>query len=321
MTRRRDGHADGRPPVRQGDTADAAYVGAVHTGTVHTGAVHTGAVHTGGDHTDTAQDRLIQSRDNPLYKRVARLLQDGAAAAREKRRGNPSVVLEGIHLCQMWLEHAGQPAQALFDAQALERHAEIAGLHARLLPERCALLAPALAASLSQVVNGPGVYFLAQPPQPPLPDRIDQAALWLDRVQDPGNVGTLLRTAAAAGIRTAFLSQGCASAWSGKALRAGQGAQFAMTLHHDADLARLRAQADIPLVATALHDAVPLYDADLPAACLWVFGNEGQGVSADLLHSADLRVFIPQSDAVESLNVAAAAAICLFEQRRQALAR
>jgi len=260
---------------------------------------------------------LIQSRDNPLIRRVRRLLQCGVSA-RTQRHGH-AIVLEGIHLCQMWLQHMGQPERALFDVQALRQHAEIAALYQAVLPARRVGLSSVLAASLSQVAHGPGVYFLVCPPHKPLPRRVQYTALCLDRIQDPGNVGTLLRTAAAAGIRVAYLSPGCASAWSAKALRAGQGAQCVMTLYQDVALLPLCQAAALPLVVTALHDAVPLYTAPLPRACLWVFGNEGQGVHPDLLRAADLRVSIPQSTAVESLNVAAAAAICLFEQRRQYL--
>src|SRR5690606_5604184 len=175
---------------------------------------------------------------------------------------------------------------------------------------------PRLAAGLSQVEHGQGVYFLATAPASVLPARVDHNCLWLDRLQDPGNAGTLLRTAAAAGIRHAYLSTGCASAWSAKVLRSAHGAHFVMTIHEHVDLAALCARLAVPLVATVLDGAQPLYGAALPAQCAWVFGNEGQGVHADLLARADMRVFIPQANGVESLNVAVAAGVCLFEQRR-----
>jgi len=260
---------------------------------------------------------MIQSRDNPLYRHVSRLLQGGGrAAARAQKRGQTSVLLEGIHLCQMWLRHVGQPEQALFDAQLVQKQPEIASLYEAIDPARRVLLAPALAASLSQVAHGPGVYFLAHPPKPALPACITQSAICLDRVQDPGNVGTLLRTAAAAGVSQAYLSPGSASAWSAKALRAGQGAQFAMAIYLDVALLPLCQAAKLPIVVTTLDEAVSLYAVQLPEQCLWVFGNEGQGVDPALLHSASLRVRIPHSAAVESLNVAAAAAVCLFTWRR-----
>lgn len=258
----------------------------------------------------------ISSRDNPLYKRMLRL-------ARGKRERSPDasdaqhVVLEGIHLCQAWLEHAGTPELALFDLQRLEAQAELQTLASSLAPALCHSCEPRLAAGLSQVEHGQGVYFLVAAPLPALPARIDHHCLWLDRIQDPGNVGTLLRTAAAAGMRHAYLSQGCASAWSAKVLRSAQGAHFVMAIYEHVDLAAARSRLAVPLIATSLDDAEPLYDAALPASCAWLFGNEGQGVAPALLAQADRRLYIPQAENVESLNVAVAAGVCLFEQRRQ----
>ncbi|AEC19581.1 RNA methyltransferase [Pusillimonas sp. T7-7] len=260
----------------------------------------------------------ISSRDNPLYKQLMRL----ARGKREKNAdGRPAqhVLLEGIHLCQAWLQHMGEPELALFDLQRLETQTELQSLANALPAGLCHSCEPRLAAGLSQVEHGQGVYFLVMAPAPVLPARITHNCLWLDRLQDPGNVGTLLRTAAAAGIQHAYLSTGCASAWSAKVLRSAQGAHFVMTIHEHVDLAALRGCLAVPLIATALDDAQPLYDASLPAQCAWVFGNEGQGVDPVLLAQADMRVFIPQAADVESLNVAVAAGVCLFEQRRLAM--
>ena len=264
--------------------------------------------------------RFIQSRDNPLYKRFLRLSSDASFMARERRRKRAAVVLEGVHLAQMWLQHVGRPEAVLFSEAQLQQNAELQALQSALPAEICSVLDTALASALSAVGHGPGVFCLVSPPAPDMPPRLDANALWLDGVQDPGNVGTLLRTAAAAGIQQAYLSQSCAFAWSPKALRAGQGAQFSMQIHENCDLPALRKRLDIPLVVTALEQAHSLYQAPLPQACAWVFGNEGQGVSQALLSVADVRLRIPQAEGVESLNVAASAAICLFEQRRQQLA-
>lgn len=261
----------------------------------------------------------ISSRDNPLYKRLLRV----AAGKRDiggvhgDEGGSRYVLLEGVHLCQAWLQHAGVPELALFDAERLDTQGELKALAAGLSSHVCHTLDSRLAKGLSQVEHGQGVYFLAVAPAPTLPARIDHGCLWLDRVQDPGNLGTLLRTAAAAGIGRAYLSAGCAWAWSAKALRSGQGAHFAMAIYEQVDLMSARSRLAVPLVATSLDDAQSLYDAPLPSRCAWVLGNEGQGVDAALLNAADMRVFIPQAGGVESLNVAVAAGVCLFEQRRR----
>jgi RNA methyltransferase, TrmH family len=252
----------------------------------------------------------IASRDNPLVKSLQRV---AATAGRRESQ----VLLDGIHLCQAWLRHHGTPVRALFDAARLA-HPEIADL-ARVLPEEiCVSLETRLLHGLASVESDQGVAFLVQPPQPDLPDRIEESCVLLDRVQDPGNVGTLIRTCAAAGIQRILLSEGCAAAWSPKVLRSAQGAHFAISLHERVSVGDLLPRLGVPLVATALQDSISLYDANLPLHCAWVFGHEGQGIAPELLQAAELRVRIPHdTQAVESLNVAVSAAICLFEQRRR----
>ena len=261
--------------------------------------------------------KLVSSRDNPLYKRLLKVAGGKRDPAADRSEAGYRVLLEGIHLCQSWLEHAGELELALFDALRLESHEELRALARKLRSEACIGLDPRLAAGLSQVGHGQGVYFLVRAPAPEQPARIDHNCIWLDRIQDPGNVGTLLRTAAAAGLRHAYLSPGCAAAWSAKVLRSAQGAHFALSIHEHVDLQAACDRLRVPLVATALSDAASLYAAQLPRDCAWVLGNEGQGVAAELLARADLRVFVPQAENVESLNVAVAAGVCLFEQRRQ----
>ncbi|TAL90796.1 MAG: RNA methyltransferase [Candidimonas sp.] len=250
----------------------------------------------------------ISSRDNPLYKRLARLTQG-------KRDGH--AVLEGIHVCQSWMSLYGAPELALFDIERLTQNVELGAL-AQSLGSRVALSCDSrLMRNLSQVEHEQGVCFLVNVPDPLRPERMAESCLWLDRVQDPGNVGTLLRTAAAAGICHVYLSEGCAAAWSAKVLRSAQGAHFGLSIYEHVDLLAERRVLKMPLMATALAQARSLYTLALPRHCAWLFGHEGRGVQPALLAVADERVFIPQAAGVESLNVAAAAAVCLFEHRRQ----
>lgn len=263
--------------------------------------------------------KRLSSRANPLYKRLQRLAAGHAERAESHDAAGQAVLLEGIHLCQAWLEHHGAPEIALFDEEKLESHPEVHALAAAVtssLTQSIALSA-ALSKGLSHVPQGQGVFFLVRAPMPTLPSSISGSSLWLDRVQDPGNVGTLLRTAAAAGISAAYLSAGCAAAWSPKVLRSGQGAHFVMRIYENVNLVRAAGRLDVPLLVTALEDAEPLYDEPLPGQAAWVAGNEGAGVAPELLALASRRVFIPQMPEVESLNVAAAMAVCLFEQVRQ----
>lgn len=258
--------------------------------------------------------KTLSSRDNPDFRLLLRTLQGQRAPG--ERGGAVRVALEGVHLCESWLSFAGQPELAFVDSDR-QMQPEIAALLRALDPARVRLCTPALLRAASQVVQGQGVIFLARAPQPVMPERIQSNCLWLDRVQDPGNLGTLLRTAAAAGIDCVFASKGTVAAWSPKVLRSAQGAHFVLQIFEGQDLVALRARLDVPLLVTALDAAVSLYDAALPPAAAWVFGNEGQGVAPDLLAHADLRVRIPHSTRVESLNVAVAAGVCLFEQLRQ----
>jgi TrmH family RNA methyltransferase len=255
----------------------------------------------------------IASRDNPQFKQLQRLAQHAG------RRGERAI-LEGVHLCESWLSLSGAPALAVFAEERLDRP-ELAALLRGVsdtLAGRDILVVPgSLLKHLETVETGQGVMFVVDPPAPTLPERLDEPMVWLDRVQDPGNVGTILRVCAAAGIGRVLLSAGCAAAWSPKVLRGGQGAHFALTVHEQADLSACVEHLDVPLAVTTLDQAEDLYATALPQACAWVFGHEGQGVSPALQALAQLRVRIDHAPAVESLNVGIAAALCLFEQRRQ----
>lgn len=261
--------------------------------------------------------KRIESRSNPDYRLLLRVIA-GRRQPGERSDDTARVALEGVHLCESWLATAGSPELAFFDAERLD-HPEIAALLAAVGPDRVRICPASLLQAASQVVQGQGVIFVGNAPRPTVPPRLRENCLWLDRVQDPGNMGTLLRTAAAAGMRQVYVSAGSVAVWSPKVLRSAQGAHFMLQIHEGQDLLALRDRLDIPLLATALDDAVSLYEAELPAAAAWVFGNEGRGVAPQLMAAASQRVFIPQDRAVESLNVAVAAGICLFEQRRRSL--
>ena len=154
----------------------------------------------------------------------------------------------------------------------------------------------------------------------PAPDRATVAAgaptLVLDRLQDPGNVGSVLRSAAAFGFTQAIALVGTAALWSPKVVRAGMGAHFGLRLVEGADEAMLGALA-VPLFGTSSHAAQRLDAFALPWPCAWVFGHEGQGVADAVRGRCAALLAIPQPGGGESLNVAAAAAVCLYETARQ----
>ena len=148
---------------------------------------------------------------------------------------------------------------------------------------------------------------------------VTSSCVVLEAVQDAGNLGTILRTAAAAGIETVFLSEGCAQAWSPRVLRAAMGAHFLLSVYEKVNIAELLADYQGVSVATSLDGARNLYEMNLRQPIAWLFGSEGQGLSDSTMALAQQKIMIPMAKGVESLNVAAAAAVCLFEERRQKL--
>jgi TrmH family RNA methyltransferase len=255
--------------------------------------------------------KRVQSRDNALFRTLSRL----AASARE-RRTRGATLLDGPHLVQAYRE-AGGIVDTLVVSESAYARPEIRRLFDAAPARARAMLTDRLFESVAQVTTPTGIMAVIRTPAPaPVPARAETCLL-LDGVQDPGNLGSILRSAVAAGVRHVFLSKGCVFAWSPKVLRAGQGAHFFLALHERAHLPDLAEKFAGKVAATHLNGDVSLFDADLSGPVAWVFGAEGAGVSAELAARAGLRLRIPMPGPAESLNVAAAAAICLFEQVRQ----
>ena len=252
--------------------------------------------------------KLIQSRDNPFFKSLKRLAESG-----RERRKTGRTLLDGVHLVEAY-EQACGPVETLIVGESALAGGEIA---AYVADRETVVLADTLLRDLGLVDTPSGLLAVAAMPIATVAVDPGKDAVLLDGVQDPGNVGTLLRTAAAAGFRQALLSPGCASAWSPKVLRAGQGAHFALAIHEDADLLAFMADYRGTTAVTCLDGATSLYEAQWHGPLAWVFGAEGQGVRRELIDWAKLKIRIPMPGAVESLNVGAAAAVCLFEMVRR----
>ena len=260
--------------------------------------------------------KSISSRDNPLYRQVRQL-----ATSSQARRKQGKTILDGVHLCQAWLQHRGMPALCVV-SESGRSHAEAGGvLHACASGDAsCILLSDALFAPLSQVDHGVDLLFVIDTPRQPLLkpiSAISGSTVILDGLQDPGNLGSILRTAAAAGIASVYCGSGTVFAWSPKVLRAAMGAHFVLDIFEDIDLRSLMTGSGIPVLATSSHAQSSVFDIDLSGPCAWLFGHEGQGVSDSLLGLATQKITIPQQPGIESMNVAASAAVCLFEQVRQ----
>jgi len=257
------------------------------------------------------QAQHITSRDNPLLARLRKLSLDPGAY-----RKLGSIWLEGDHLARACLQRGHAVLQAVVTEEGWARP-ELRAL-AQQAP-KVAVVPSALFKGISGLESpaelGFEVPHLAA--EPLLPD-LDSVVL--DRLQDAGNVGSILRSAAALGVRQVLALKGTAALWSPKVLRAGMGAHFGLTLVEGLSLADLDG-LQVPLVATSSHAKQDLHQQRLPRPCAWVLGHEGQGISTDLMERCALTVRIALPGGEESLNVSSAAAICLYESLRQHLTR
>ncbi len=244
---------------------------------------------------------FVTSRDNALLKDLRKLSQDSTAYRKQGR-----VWLEGDHLCRAALARGMKPEVAVFSdsywplAQVEWAEAAIKNIVVAdgLLPEISSLESPA---RMGFVMDVPA----QQPLLPGAPSLI------LDRVQDAGNVGSMLRSAAAFGFSQVIALKGTAALWSPKVLRAGMGAHFALRLIEAVSPDALEALT-VPILVTSSHQGGFLHQQALPNPCAWAMGHEGQGVGDELMARASMKIRIDQPGGEESLNVAAAAAICLY---------
>lgn len=257
---------------------------------------------------------VISSAKNPTVKHLRKLW-----ASASYRRAQQHTLAHGTHLTQSYLASNHLPVSYIVTESALQNQ-EIQSLMQQLetleIPQT--ILTDSLYESLSDVHARVGISLVIAIPTHNTTQLTGDSIL-LDDVQDPGNIGTILRTTAAAGIDSVYCSSGCSSVWSPRALRAGMGAQFSTTLYEQCDLEALVSTSQVTTYVTSLATpSVSLYDLDLSTPGAWIFGNEGQGTNPKLQQLATERVTIPQATTtVESLNVAASAAVCLFEQQRQ----
>lgn len=277
--------------------------------------------------------QLITSRENPLVQRLRKHAQDPSAY-----RKLGEVWLEGDHLCSACLARGVPvPLAVIADTAWLGKHGMAAGHDelARKLSDlarradKVVVVPQALWKTFSGLESHAHLGFLLARseggkagqagPATGVGIRSGRRTVVLDRVQDAGNVGSILRSASAMGFEQVVALKGTAALWSPKVLRAGMGAHFALHLVEQVALDELDALA-VPLVATSSHTDQMLPSAPLPDPCAWVMGHEGQGVAEAIMARCLMKVAIPQPGGEESLNVAAAAAVCLYEslRRRQA---
>ncbi|MEQ1598027.1 MAG: RNA methyltransferase [Methylotenera sp.] len=255
----------------------------------------------------------ITSRDNPIFKYLKKLAEN----ARE-RRAEGKTLLDGVHLIEAYIQAVGEPeliiipeGKSSLEATQLMQHLEYVNT----------IMFPTLMfAELTPVATSTGILALVLQPNIHAPVVNESLAasfiLLLEDIQDPGNLGSMLRTALGAGVEAVYLSKGCTDAYSPKCLRGGQGAQFHLPIIEGANLLEIIQNFAGNTYATAI-DGESLYAQDLTQPTAFIIGNEGAGLSAKVVQAASHKISIPMHQSLESLNAAAATAVCLFERRRQ----
>ena len=250
----------------------------------------------------------ISSPDNPFYKSLRKL----ANSARQRGKDGQSL-LDGAHLLSAYLASGNQPLHLVVTAAA-QHDPEIKALLLKMPDVPLTQLDDALFAGLSELKSVSGIIAQISVAQADAQD--GQFCLLLENIQDPGNLGSMLRSAAAAGCDAVYMSKGCADAWSPRVLRAAMGGHFVMNLYEDVNLLNIINELNCFVFAAALSASTSLYDSALTGKIAFAIGNEGAGLTQSLL-ARSIPVNIPMPGKVESLNAAAAAAICLFEAVRQ----
>jgi len=253
----------------------------------------------------------ITSRQN-AHLRLARKL---AESARERNKSK-QMLMDGTRLIRAYAEQFGLQDATLLISESRVDRPDIQQILETTPPRHIYLLADELFAEIAQVEAPEGISAIAGIPcvesKPP-----DDFRILLDGIQDPGNLGGLLRTAAAAGATSACLAKGCADLWAPKSLRGGMGAQFVLPVRERIDLKIALEGFPGSVIATSPHASRSIYDVDLSGPIAMIFGSEGRGLPDDVSALANQLVHIPMAGKVESVNVAAAAAICCFERLRQ----
>lgn len=225
-------------------------------------------------------------------------------------------MLDGVNLVTAYCQHAGPPEQIAVSRSGLG-DPEIRAVLDAMPAVETIVLGDGLFRELSSLTTPSGILAVVRTPSAAGPLPRSGACVMLEGLQDPGNLGSILRSCAASGVKHVLLSTDTVHAWSPKALRAGMGAHFALRIHEGVNLAAAARDFRGMRVATRPGAPCSLFDLDLTGDIAFLFGNEGGGLSRDLLAAADRVVGIPMPGAADSINVAAAAAVCVFERVRQ----
>ncbi len=255
----------------------------------------------------------INSTDNATLKLARKLLRSS-----RERAVSGKILLDGVHLVRSYEASFGLASAIILVSEAATETREIASLtEAVPTGARVAIVESSLFARLSPVDTPSGIVALCERPDVRIAGSASQFHLLLEGIQDPGNLGSILRTATATGVDQVLLSKTCTDPWSPKSLRGGMGAQFVVPITTDVDARSAMSSFQGITVATSPHSERSLIDTDLSGPVLAIFGGEGAGLSHELTASASMAVKIPLKNDIESLNVGAAVAMFCYERIRQ----
>ena len=252
----------------------------------------------------------LTSRDNALFKTLKKLND----SARERKLAKQTL-LDGVHLIQAYMAQYGEPKLLIIPEGKSSR--EAVGLLQQADDDKLVMFPTLMFAELTPVTSSTGILALVDIPEIDVPANQDFVLL-LEDIQDPGNLGAILRTAAAAGVGMVACSQGCTDAWSPKCLRGGQGAHFGLAILENIDLVAFANNFAGQVLATSMRGE-SIYTLNLTTPTAFIIGNEGAGVSPALMQAATKKISIPMANGVESLNAAVAAAVCMYERVRQCI--
>lgn len=255
---------------------------------------------------------FIESKDNSLFKETKKLKD------RKNRLKEKKYIIEGFRLVQESFKAKCLIDYIVVSEAALEKLDEY--LKEYLDKVKIYVMKNNLFSQLTSTEQPQGIIAVLNITD--TTDKLDgEFYLLCDKVQDPGNLGTIIRTAHAAGVTGIILTKGTVDIYNDKTIRSTMGSIFYMPVIHDNDLSFLKElkSKGFKLVATSLEESKDFFDEDLSGKIILSVGNEGNGISDEIFNLADKKVKIPMPGGAESLNVSVATSIILFEKVRQSL--
>lgn len=266
---------------------------------------------------DALEDRMIEeirSRSNQWIKKALQLKQ------RKYRQAYGMFLMEGLRSVEDALRQGMKACTCFFTENQLENERFKALMkEGEALSWRFLKLDEGLMKLISGTQHGQGIMLLASKKKRDIEELmhpLEGYYVLLDAVQDPGNMGTILRSAAAAGVKAVLLTKGCTDPFAEKAVRSSMGSILRVLVYEDLtvdQISLIREKSGLALYGTALSHAVPYKTVGEIRKGIFVFGNEGNGIREELLAMTDMNLYIPLAGTVESLNVSVAAAVILFQ--------